>query len=55
MSRKGAGKLCRAVWPAKADRFASGCMLAGVNVTEETGIVPVHPIEVLRDAYGLKQ
>ena len=54
-SRKGAGKLCRAVCNAKADRFASDCMMAGLNVTEETGIAPVHPIEVLRDAYGLKE
>jgi hypothetical protein len=31
----------------------SDCMLAGLNVAEETGTVPSHPIEVLRDAYGL--
>jgi hypothetical protein len=26
-----------------------------VNVAEETGITPSHPIEVLRDAYGLHE
>jgi hypothetical protein len=28
-------------------------MLASLNVVEETGTAPSHPIEVLRDAYGL--
>jgi hypothetical protein len=31
----------------------SDCPLAGLNVTEELGVTPVHPVEVLRDAYGL--
>lgn len=51
-SRKCAGKLCGAITRAGADKVVSDCMLAGLNVVEETGRTPVHPIEVLRDAYG---
>ena len=54
LSRKGAGKLCNAVKRSGANRIASDCLLAGINVTEETGTTPVHPIEIIRDAYGLK-
>jgi Fe-S oxidoreductase len=53
-SRRCAGKLCGAIKSAGADRVISDCMLAGLNVAEETGTAPSHPIEVLRDAYGLK-
>ncbi len=53
-SRRCAGKLCGAIKGANADRVISDCMLAGLNVAEETGIAPSHPIEVLRDAYGLE-
>ena len=52
-SRKCAGKLCNAIGRAGADRVISDCTLAGLNVVEETGIKPSHPIEALRDAYGL--
>lgn len=52
-SRKCAGKLCGAIQRAGADRVISDCTLAGLNVVEETGIKPSHPIEALRDAYGL--
>jgi glycerol-3-phosphate dehydrogenase subunit C len=52
-SRKCAGKLCSAIGRAGADRVISDCTLAGLNVVEETGIKPSHPIEALRDAYGL--
>lgn len=54
-SRKCAGKLCGAIQRSNADRVISDCMLAGLNVVEETGIAPSHPVEVLRDAYGLRQ
>jgi len=53
-SRKCAGKLCNAITRSGADVVISDCMLAGLNVVEETGRQPVHPIEVLRDAYGIK-
>ena len=52
-SRKCAGKLCGAITRAAGDRLVSDCTLAGINVAEELGETPQHPIEVLRDAYGL--
>ena len=52
-SRRCAGKLCGAIKSANAGRVISDCMLAGLNVAEEMGTAPSHPIEVLRDAYGL--
>lgn len=54
-SRKCAGKLCNAIKETNGDRLISDCMLAGLNMIEETGCAPSHPIEVLRDAYGLRQ
>jgi len=54
MSRDCAGKLCRQMAESEADRFVSDCMMAGLNVVEELGKAPVHPVEVIRDAYGLK-
>ncbi len=54
MSRQCAGKLCKQMAESDADRFVSDCMMAGLNVVEELGKAPVHPVEVLRDAYGLK-
>ena len=52
-SRKCAGKLCGAIRDVKGDRLISDCMLAGLNMQEELGCAPSHPIEALRDAYGL--
>jgi len=52
-SRKCAGKLCGALREANASRMMSDCMLAGLNVLEDLGTAPAHPIEILRDAYGL--
>ena len=54
LSRKCAGKLCKAIERSGANRTCSDCLLAGINVTEEMGNTPVHPIEIVRDAYGLK-
>lgn len=53
-SRKCAGKLCGAIKNAHADRLVSDCMLAGLNVVEEMGCAPAHPVEALRDAYGIR-
>ena len=55
LSRKCAGKLCKSVERAGANCVASDCLLAGINVTEETGKTPLHPIEVMRNAYGLSR
>jgi glycerol-3-phosphate dehydrogenase subunit C len=52
-SRKCAGKLCGAIKNADGARLVSDCMMAGLNVEEELGRAPSHPIEALRDAYGL--
>lgn len=54
-SRKCAGKLCGAINRSGADKVVSDCMLAGLNIVEGTGRTPVHPIEVLRDAYGIRE
>jgi hypothetical protein len=53
LSRKYAKKLTRALADAAPARLVSDCPLAGLNVTEELGITPAHPVEVLRDSYGL--
>ena len=53
LSRKYGKKLSRALADAEAARLVSDCPLAGLNVTEDLGITPAHPMEVLRDAYGL--
>jgi Fe-S oxidoreductase len=53
-SRKCAGKLCGAIKSSNANCLISDCMLAGLNVVEETGKAPSHPLETLRDAYGLR-
>jgi glycerol-3-phosphate dehydrogenase subunit C len=54
-SRKCAGKLCAAITRSGADHLVSDCMLAGLNMIEGTGRAPQHPVEILRDAYGLKE
>jgi glycerol-3-phosphate dehydrogenase subunit C len=54
LSRKYGKKLSRALEDAEATRLVSDCPLAGLNVTEDLGVTPAHPIEVLRDAYGLE-
>jgi len=53
-SRKCSGKLCSAITNANAGRLVSDCMLAGLNMIEGTGCAPSHPIEAMRDAYGVK-
>ncbi len=53
LSRKYARKLSRALEDAQPARLVSDCPLAGLNVTEDLGVTPAHPVEVLRDAYGL--
>jgi glycerol-3-phosphate dehydrogenase subunit C len=53
LSRAYAKKLCNDLSDVKADRLVSDCPLAGINVTEELKRTPSHPVEVLRDAYGL--
>jgi glycerol-3-phosphate dehydrogenase subunit C len=54
LSMKYAGKLNRALEEAEPARIASDCRLAGLNVTKGIGRTPVHPVQILRDAYGLE-
>src|SRR5262249_19860161 len=53
LSKKYARKLVSAIEGAEAREVASDCVLAGLNVEEATGRAPRHPIQILRDAYGL--
>jgi Fe-S oxidoreductase len=54
LSLKYAAKLNEALAEAGAERIASDCALAGLNVIKGLGRAPVHPIQILRDAYGLE-
>ncbi len=53
LSLKYACKLNCALAEAKPARIASDCALAGLNVVKGLGRAPVHPVQILRDAYGL--
>lgn len=52
-SMKVGRKLFDPLVAAKADVIASDCALASVQIRQGTGQPVLHPIEVLRDAYGL--
>jgi Fe-S oxidoreductase len=54
LSMKTAGKLFRGIEAAAADQVAGDCPLAGLRIEQGTGRKPRHPLELLRDAYGLK-
>jgi Fe-S oxidoreductase len=53
LSLKWAGKLLSGLEKAKADVYASDCALASLRILEGTGKKAVHPVVVVRDAYGL--
>ena len=50
-------KICEglidAIQAAEPDRVATDCPLSGLRIEERTGLRAVHPIVLLRDAYGL--
>ncbi len=52
-SQKVAGKLIDEVKRHEPDHVATDCPLAGLRILEGTGRKAVHPIVLLRDAYGL--
>jgi Fe-S oxidoreductase len=52
-SMKVGQKLFDGLAAAKADVVASDCPLAGVQIRQGMGVPVLHPIEVLRNAYGL--
>jgi Fe-S oxidoreductase len=54
-SRKVASPVFRRVEETAPDRVCSDCALAGLQIAQGTGRRVSHPIEVLREAYGLEQ
>ena len=52
-SMKVGQKLFDGLAGAKADVVASDCPLAGVQIRQGMGVPVLHPVEVLRNAYGL--
>jgi glycerol-3-phosphate dehydrogenase subunit C len=53
LSMKVAEPLFREVGQAAADRVATDCPLAGLQITQGTGRTAEHPIQILASAYGL--
>lgn len=53
LAKEVAVKLGRSVTAQAADVVAGDCHLANGSITEETGRVPQHPIQVLARAYGI--
>ena len=53
ISRKVAGKMARAIEKAGNDVVAGDCNLANGGILQETGTLPVHPIQVVARAYGI--
>lgn len=53
-SQKVAGKLVSGVESARPDHVATDCPLAALRIEERTGREAVHPVVLLRDAYGLE-
>ena len=53
LSLQWAGKLMKAIEKANATAVASDCPLAALRILEGTGKKALHPVIVLRDAYGL--
>ncbi len=54
MARKVAAPMAEAI-AAGGSVVAGDCHLAGTAITQETGHVAVHPIQILARAYGLGQ
>jgi hypothetical protein len=53
LSLKWAEKLMKGIDKAKPEITASDCPLASLRILEGTGKKAVHPVIILRDAYGL--
>ena len=43
-----------AVERAKPDRVATDCTLAGIQIKQGTGRTAKHPIQIVAEAYGLR-
>jgi glycerol-3-phosphate dehydrogenase subunit C len=55
ISRKIAKKMATAIERADNDVIAGDCNLANGGILQETGIQPVHPIQVVARAYGIPE
>jgi len=55
LSQKVAGGLLRGVQDAQPATAVTECPLAALQITQGTGLAVLHPIEVLRRAYGLPE
>jgi len=53
LSMKVAEPLFRDIGTARAERVATDCPLAAIQINQGTGRTAQHPIQVLADAYGL--
>lgn len=53
LSRQVAKPLMRKIADAEPTTIATDCSLAGMQIELETGKKPAHPVQLLRDAYGL--
>ncbi|MDA8399740.1 MAG: heterodisulfide reductase-related iron-sulfur binding cluster [Actinomycetota bacterium] len=54
LAKKVAGKLCRSV-DASSGELCGDCHLANGAIREETGLVPLHPLQLLARAYGIPE
>lgn len=55
LARKVAQPLAKAVEQAGCDVVTGDCHLANFAITQETGKVPVHPIQMVARAYGIPE
>jgi Fe-S oxidoreductase len=55
LSMKVAEPLFRDVQEAKPDQVATDCPLAGLQIVQGTGREAKHPIEILAQAYGIRE
>ncbi len=53
LSFRVADRLFRGIREAKPDLVVSDCPLAGLQIQQGTGRRPLHPVQVLKEAYGL--
>jgi len=55
ISRTIAGKMARAIEKAGNDVVAGDCNLANGGILQETGRLPVHPVQIIARAYGIPE
>jgi glycerol-3-phosphate dehydrogenase subunit C len=54
LGRKYAGKLTRGIEGATAKLVVTDCQLSGQRIRKENAVTPLHPIEALAEAYGIR-